>query len=137
MSCFRPPPLLLDQNYLGLSCDDLLLPSLCLGPLETKICVFSDGLSENAERVGKSVVHSIWGEMLSMASPHNIFFGASEGPRGMFWTIEAHFGPPGTPRKRALFQERGRKRMKEWGEVTFMKKWVKALDKTRILAPMH
>ena len=25
--------------------------------------------------------------------------------------------------------------MKEWGEVTFMKEWVKALDKTRILAP--
>ena len=46
-------------------------------------------------------------------------------------------GPPGTPRKRALFQERGRKRMKEWGEVTFMKEWVKALDKTRILAPTH
>ena len=27
--------------------------------------------------------------------------------------------------------------MKEWGEVTFMKEWVKALDKTRILAPMN
>ena len=25
--------------------------------------------------------------------------------------------------------------MKEWGEVTFMKDWVKALDNTRILAP--
>ena len=25
--------------------------------------------------------------------------------------------------------------MKELGEVTFMKEWVKALDKTRILAP--
>ena len=25
--------------------------------------------------------------------------------------------------------------MKEWGDVTFMKEWVKALDKTRILAP--
>ena len=29
----------------------------------------------------------------------------------------------------------GRKRMKEWREVTFMKEWVKALDDTRILAP--
>ena len=25
--------------------------------------------------------------------------------------------------------------MKEWGDVTFMKEWVKALDNTRILAP--
>ena len=46
-------------------------------------------------------------------------------------------GPPGIPRKRALFLERGRKRMKEWGEVTFMKEWVKALDNMRILAPTH
>ena len=29
----------------------------------------------------------------------------------------------------------GRKRMKEWGKVTFMKECVKALDKMRILAP--
>ena len=28
-----------------------------------------------------------------------------------------------------------RKRVKKWGDVTFMKEWVKALDKTRILAP--
>ena len=52
-----------------------------------------------------------------------------------FWAKIAHFGPPLTPPKSALFQERGRKRMKEWDEVTFMKEWVKALDKTRILAP--
>ena len=41
----------------------------------------------------------------------------------------------GTPRKSGFFQERGRKRVKEWGDVTFMKEWVKALDDTRILAP--
>ena len=41
----------------------------------------------------------------------------------------------GPPRKSGFFQERGRKRVKEWGDVTFMKEWVKALDKTRILAP--
>ena len=63
------------------------------------------------------------------------FLGMPKGPRGMFWTKMAQNGPPGTPRKRALFIERGRKRMKEWGEATFMKEWVKALDKTRILAP--
>ena len=66
-----------------------------------------------------------------------LFCMLENGPRGMFWTKMAQNGPPGTPRKRTLFQERGRKRMKEWGEVTFMKEWVKALDKTRILAPTH
>ena len=71
-----------------------------------------------------------------MASPHKIFFfGASEGPRGMFWTVVAHFGPPGTPRKSALFQKRGRKRMKELGEVTFMKEEMKALLDAVDLAP--
>ena len=55
----------------------------------------------------------------------------------MFWAKMAHFGPPGTPRKSAFFQERGRKRMKELGEVTFMKEGMKALDDTRILALTH
>ena len=41
-------------------------------------------------------------------------------PGGMFWAKVAHFGPPGTPRKSAFFYERGRKRMKEWRQVTFM-----------------
>ena len=41
----------------------------------------------------------------------------------------------GTPRKSGFFQERGRKRVKEWGDVTFMKEWVKAMDNTKILAP--
>ena len=36
-----------------------------------------------------------------------------------FWAKIAHFGPPLTPPKSALFQERGRKRMKQWQEVTF------------------
>ena len=40
------------------------------------------------------------------------FLGMSLGPRGMLWAIMAHFGPPGTPRKSALFQKRGRKRMR-------------------------
>ena len=37
--------------------------------------------------------------------------------------------------KGAFFLERGRKRMKEWGEVTFMKEWMKALPVGVILAP--
>ena len=77
------------------------------------------------------------GKRLIWLPPIRFFFSNEKGPRGMFWTKMAQNGPPGTPRKRALFQERGRKRMKEWGEVTFMKEWVKALDKTRILAPTH
>ena len=55
----------------------------------------------------------------------------------MFWTKVAQFGPPGTPQKSAFFQERGRKRMKEWHQVTFTKEWMNALDDTRILAPTH
>ena len=63
------------------------------------------------------------------------FLGMPLGPRGMFWAIMAHFGPPGTPRKSALFQKRGRKRMKELGEVTFMKEEMKALLVAVDLAP--
>ena len=63
------------------------------------------------------------------------FLGMSLGPRGMLWAIMAHFGPPGTPQKSALFQERGRKRMKELGEVTFMKEEMKALLDAVDLAP--
>ena len=52
-----------------------------------------------------------------------LFCMVEKGPRGMFWLVVAQFGPPGTPRKSAFFQERGRKRMKELGEVTFTKEW--------------
>ena len=52
----------------------------------------------------------------------------------MFWTGVAQFGPPGTPRKSAFFQEKGQKRMKKWGEVTFMKEWMEALYVAVILA---
>ena len=45
--------------------------------------------------------------------------------------------PPNEVIKVERGPKKGRKRMKEWGEVTFMKEWVKALDKTRILAPTH
>ena len=55
----------------------------------------------------------------------------------MFWTKVAQFGPTGTPRKSAFFQERGRKRMKELGEVTFMKEWVKAPSVGVVLPLTH
>ena len=57
------------------------------------------------------------------------------GPGGIFFAQMASNVPAGTPQNRGFFYERGRKRMKEWRQVTFMKEWVKALDDTRILAP--
>ena len=75
------------------------------------------------------------GKRLIWLPPIRFFFSIEKGPRGMFWTEMAQNGPPGTPRKRALFLERGRKRMKDWGEVTFMKEWIKTLLVGVILAP--
>ena len=46
---------------------------------------------------------------------------------GMIWSILGHFVTPSSPRKSGFFQRKGRKRVKEWREVTFMKEWVKAL----------
>ena len=69
-------------------------------------------------------------------SPSKFFFSYMEsGPGGMFWTKIRKNRNRGTPRKSGFFQERGRKRVKEWGDVTFMKEWVKAMDNTKILAP--
>ena len=47
--------------------------------------------------------------------------------RGMIWNFSRHFQTPFSPRKSGFFQRKGRKRVKEWREVTFMKEWVKAL----------
>ena len=72
----------------------------------------------------------------SIEVPVVIFFSMMEmGPGGMFWAKVAPGGTIWPPRKSAFFYERGRKRMKEWCQVTFMKEWVKALDDTGILAP--
>ena len=43
--------------------------------------------------------------------------------------------PPNEVIKVERGPKKGRKRMKEWGEVTFMKEWVKALSERSILAP--
>ena len=73
-----------------------------------------------------------------MGFPETVLFCMMDkGPRGMFWTKVAQFGPTGTPRKSAFFQERGRKRMKELGEVTFMKEWVKAPSVGVVLPLTH
>ena len=48
-------------------------------------------------------------------------------PRDMIWSVLGHFVTPFSPRKSGFFQRKGRKRVKEWREVTFMKEWVKAL----------
>ena len=62
-----------------------------------------------------------------------------EGSRGhvktnFFDKLDKHSAPNGAIKIERGPKE-GRKRMKEWREVTFMKEWVKALDDTRILAP--
>ena len=67
------------------------------------------------------------GKCLIWPAAIRFFLTLPKGPGGMFWAVVAHFGPPGTPRKNAFFQERGRKRMKELGEVTFVKEEMKAL----------
>ena len=46
---------------------------------------------------------------------------------GIIWRVWGNFVKPLTPRKNAFFQREGRKRVKEWREATFMKKWVKPL----------
>ena len=59
-----------------------------------------------------------------------------EGSRGHILNVFQKFSETGnTPKKWFLSKKKGRKRVKEWREVTFMKEWVKALDDTRILAP--
>ena len=63
------------------------------------------------------------------------FFLHGKWSRGHILTVIRKNRNRGTPRKSGFFQERGRKRVKEWGDVTFMKEWVKAMDNTKILAP--
>ena len=75
------------------------------------------------------------GKRLIWPAAIRFFLVLQKGSGGMLWAIMAHFGPPGTPRKSALFQKRGRKRMKELGEVTFMKEEMKALLVAVDLAP--
>ena len=102
---------------------------------------FSGGLSENDWKSQKRLK---WKRSQNIPAndqlglPESVLFCMMDkGPRGMFWTKVAQFGPTGTPQKSAFFQERGRKRMKELGEVTFMKEGMKALDDARILALTH
>ena len=77
------------------------------------------------------------GKCLICPAAITFFLTLPKGPGGMFWAVVAHFGPPGTPRKNAFFQERGRKRMKELGEVTFMKEGMKALSVGFVLPLTH
>ena len=98
------------------------------------ICVFRRAewkWVKEAERVCSQIVAA---NAQYALPPQDLFWLLPKGPRGMFWAKMAHFGPPGTPRKSAFFYERGRKRMKEWRKVTFMKEWMKALDLTVILS---
>ena len=41
--------------------------------------------------------------------------------RGMIWRVLGHFVTPFSPQKSGFFKRKGRKRVIEWREVTFMK----------------
>ena len=73
-----------------------------------------------------------WGEQ-------NFFLIMLEGSRGhvkpTFSDKSDKVLPPNEVIKVERGPKKGRKRMKEWGEVTFMKEWVKALSEMSILAP--
>ena len=57
------------------------------------------------------------------------------GPGGIFWPKTLSDTHLEHPKKVPFLTERGRKRVKEWRYTTFMKEWMKALNKTRILSP--
>ena len=56
-------------------------------------------------------------------------------PGGIFWPKTHSDTHLEHPEKVVSLTERGRKRVKEWRQATFMKEGMKALEKTRILAP--
>ena len=64
-----------------------------------------------------------------------IFFYVPRGPGGIFWPKTHSDTHLEHPEKVVSLTERGRKRVKEWRQATFMKEGMKALEKTRILAP--
>ena len=73
------------------------------------------------------------------AGEQNFFLIMLEGSRGhvktnFFDKLDKH-SAPNEVIKVERGPKKGRKRMKEWGEVTFMKEWVKALSERSILAP--
>ena len=59
----------------------------------------------------------------------------SMGPGGIHWQETHSDTHLEHPEKVPFLTVRGRKRVKEWRYTTFMKEWMKALDKTRILSP--
>ena len=85
-------------------------------------------------------------EITKVARPRSLWAGEQkfllimlEGSRGhvkpTFSEKSEKVLPPNEVIKVERGPKKGRKRMKEWGEVTFMKEWVKALSERSILAP--
>ena len=64
-----------------------------------------------------------------------LFSHISRGPGGIYWQETLSDTHLEHPEKVPFLTERGRKRVKEWRYTTFMKEWMKALDKMRILSP--
>ena len=131
-----PPHPYWTKFTLGLTCDDF---TLSLGPLKAEIHAFSDGLSENDWKSQNERVHKFCSSALVFAGTAILFFLHGKIYRGHILNVFQTSSDTGntlkTPWKSGFFQKKGRKRVKEWREVTFMKEWVKALDDTRILAP--
>ena len=63
------------------------------------------------------------------------FFPNLNHSQGHIWAKMSHHVPPLTPKKWPKRTHIGQKWQKEWCYHTFVKEWMKALDKTRILAP--
>ena len=114
--------------------------SLSLGPLKAKIQVFSGSLSENDRKSINERDHKFYCTLVIFECAVNFFFPTWKNVPGAyserFSDIIGHREhPENTLKRRFLSKKKGRKRVKEWREVTFMKEWVKALDNMRILAP--
>ena len=96
---------------------------MSLGPLEAKIQVFSGDLSENDRKSINERDHKFYCTPVIFECAVNFFFPTWKNVSGpyseCFSDIIGHREHPENTLKK------GRKRVKEWCEVTFMKEWVK------------
>ena len=63
------------------------------------------------------------------------FFPSLYHSHGHIWAKISRYAPPLTPKNDQKRTHIGQKWQKEWCYHTFVKEWMKALDKTRILVP--
>ena len=128
-----PPHTPLDQNYLGVNLWWFYFVSRTFKSRDT--CVFRRAECKWLKEPKWKSSQILQFRARFCRNCKFLFSMMEKCPGGIFWAIFRQWQTPGTPRKSGFFQRKGRKRVKEWREVTFMKEWVKALDDTRILAP--